>query len=68
MKTTYFSNSTLLGDVVLTALQRNFDPNGHDSNAEGVLDTNGGWTDDSLNVDELNLTLIMAKWVVRQFT
>ncbi|MQJ45556.1 hypothetical protein EI046_25115, partial [Escherichia coli] len=39
-------------------------PHGHDSNADGVLDTNGGWADDSLNVDELNITLDNgSKWV-----
>ncbi|GDO64472.1 flagellin structural protein [Escherichia coli] len=28
------------------------------------LDTNGGWADDSLNVDELNITLDNgSKWV-----
>ncbi|HFI7207550.1 TPA: autotransporter outer membrane beta-barrel domain-containing protein, partial [Escherichia coli] len=54
----YFSNSTLLGDVVFAStFNANFYPHGHDSNADGVLDTNGGWADDSLNVDELNITL-----------
>ncbi len=54
----YFSNSTLLGDVVFAStFNANFYPQGHDSNADGVLDTNGGWADDSLNVDELNITL-----------
>ncbi len=44
-------------------LNANFYPQGHDSNADGVLDTNGGWADDSLNVDELNITLDNgSKW------
>lgn len=61
----YFSNSTLLGDVVFAStFSANFYPHGHDSNADGVLDTNGGWADDSLNVDELNITLDNgSKWV-----
>ncbi|EHL0170851.1 autotransporter outer membrane beta-barrel domain-containing protein, partial [Escherichia coli] len=61
----YFSNSTLLGDVVFAStFNANFYPQGHDSNADGVLDTNGGWADDSLNVDELNITLDNgSKWV-----
>ena len=37
------------GDVAFTSTwNSNFDPNGHDSNGDGVKDTNGGWTDDSL--------------------
>ncbi len=37
---------------------------GHDSNGDGVLDTNGGWVDDAQNVDELNITLNNgSKWV-----
>ncbi len=61
----YFSNSTLLGDVVFAStFNANFYPHGHDSNADGVLDTNSGWADDSLNVDELNITLDNgSKWV-----
>ncbi|WP_414162925.1 autotransporter outer membrane beta-barrel domain-containing protein [Superficieibacter sp. BNK-5] len=61
----YFSNSTLLGDVVFnSSWNANFYPHGHDSNGDGVLDTNGGWADDSLNVDELNITLDNgSKWV-----
>lgn len=61
----YFSNSTLLGDVVFAStFNANFYPHGHDSNDDGVLDTNGGWADDSLNVDELNITLDNgSKWV-----
>ncbi|ENF91384.1 outer membrane autotransporter barrel domain protein [Escherichia coli P0305260.12] len=61
----YFSNSTLLGDVVFAStFNANFYPHGHDSNADGVLDTNGGWADDSINVDELNITLDNgSKWV-----
>lgn len=61
----YFSNSTLLGDVVFeSTFNANFYPQGHDSNADGVLDTNGGWADDALNVDELNITLDNgSKWI-----
>lgn len=34
----YFSNSTLLGDVVFAStFNANFYPQGHDSNADGVL-------------------------------
>lgn len=61
----YFSNSTLMGDVAFTSTwNANFDPSGHDSNGDGVKDTNAGWVDDSLNVDELNITLDNgSKWV-----
>lgn len=61
----YFSNSTLVGDVAFTSTwNANFDPSGHDSNGDGVKDTNAGWVDDSLNVDELNITLDNgSKWV-----
>ncbi|MBJ8998559.1 autotransporter outer membrane beta-barrel domain-containing protein [Citrobacter freundii] len=61
----YFSNSTLIGDVAFTSnWNANFDTIGHDSNGDGVADTNLGWADDSLNVDELNLTLDNgSKWV-----
>ncbi|EAA9449613.1 autotransporter outer membrane beta-barrel domain-containing protein [Salmonella enterica subsp. enterica serovar Mokola] len=61
----YFSNSTLMGDVAFTSTwNANFDPIGHDSNGDNVPDTNGGWADDGLNVDELNLTLDNgSKWV-----
>lgn len=61
----YFSNSTLMGDVAFTSTwNANFDPSGHDSNGDGVKDTNAGWVDDSLNVDELNITLNNgSKWV-----
>lgn len=60
-----FSNSTLLGDVVFSSTwNANFYPQGHDSNGDGTLDTNGGWAEDSLNVDELNITLDNgSKWV-----
>ncbi|MDN8598355.1 autotransporter outer membrane beta-barrel domain-containing protein [Citrobacter sp. S2-9] len=60
-----FSNSTLMGDVVFNStFNANFYPNGHDSSDDGVLDTNGGWADDNLNVDELNITLDNgSKWV-----
>jgi hypothetical protein len=58
------SNSTLRGDVVFNSRwNANFYANGHDSNNDGVLDTNGGWIDDGLNVDELNITLDNgSKW------
>ncbi|EML9215619.1 autotransporter outer membrane beta-barrel domain-containing protein [Citrobacter freundii] len=61
----YFSNSALIGDVAFTSnWNANFDTIGHDSNGDGVADTNLGWADDSLNVDELNLTLDNgSKWV-----
>lgn len=61
----YFSNSTLIGDVAFTSnWNANFDTIGHDSNGDGVADTNLGWADDNLNVDELNLTLDNgSKWV-----
>ena len=61
----YFSNSTLIGDDAFTSnWNANFDTIGHDSNGDGVADTNLGWADDSLNVDELNLTLDNgSKWV-----
>lgn len=60
-----FSNSTLMGDVVFTSnWNANFYPEGHDTANDGIYDTNGGWADDSLNVDELNLTLDNgSKWV-----
>lgn len=59
-----FSNSTLTGDVVFASTwNANFYPNGADSASDGVLDTNGGWADDGLNVDELNITLDNgSKW------
>lgn len=61
----YFSNSTLMGDVAFTSTwNANFDAAGDDANGDGVPDTNRGWADDSLNVDELNLTLDNgSKWV-----
>lgn len=60
-----FDHSTLMGDVLFTSTwNANFYPAGHDSNADGVINTNGGWVDDSLNVDELNITLDNgSKWV-----
>ncbi|MWN88911.1 hypothetical protein GQN24_28725, partial [Escherichia coli] len=63
-----FDHSTLLGDVELTSHWNNdgvfFYSTGHDSNGDGVLDTNGGWVDDAQNVDELNITLNNgSKWV-----
>lgn len=63
-----FDHSTLLGDVVFTSHWNNdgvfFYSTGHDSNNDGVLDTNGGWADDAQNVDELNITLDNgSKWV-----
>jgi outer membrane autotransporter protein len=59
-----FDNSTLLGDVVFNSTwNANFYPQGHDSNSDGAKDTNGGWADDALNVDELNITLDNgSKW------
>lgn len=59
-----FSNSTLTGDVVFASTwNANFDPAGHASVNGGVVDTNGGWVDDGLNVDELNITLDNgSKW------
>ncbi|EDF9812837.1 autotransporter outer membrane beta-barrel domain-containing protein [Salmonella enterica subsp. enterica serovar Tennessee] len=61
----YFSNSTLLGDVVFeSTFNEGFYPQGHDSNGDDVYDTNGGWADDTLNVDELNITLDNgSKWI-----
>ncbi|EAO9321383.1 TPA: autotransporter outer membrane beta-barrel domain-containing protein [Salmonella enterica subsp. enterica serovar Horsham] len=61
----YFSNSTLMGDVKFTSTWNlNFDEDGDDTNGDGVPDTNHGWADDGLNVDELNLTLDNgSKWV-----
>lgn len=58
------SNSTLTGDVVFNSTwNNNFDENGHSTIASGVINTNGGWADDSLNVDELNITLDNgSKW------
>ena len=60
-----FDHSTLMGDVAFNSTwNANFYPEGHDSTGNGVLDTNGGWADDSLNVDELNITLDNgSKWV-----
>lgn len=63
-----FDHSTLLGDVEFTSHWNNdgvfFYSTGHDSNGDGVLDTNGGWVDDAQNVDELNITLNNgSKWV-----
>jgi outer membrane autotransporter protein len=58
-------HSTLMGDVVFNSTwNANFDPVGHNSNSDDLADTNGGWADDSLNVDELNITLDNgSKWV-----
>ncbi|MCV5655550.1 hypothetical protein OFN54_29895, partial [Escherichia coli] len=37
---------------------------GYDTNNDGVADTNGGWSHDNDNVDELHLTLDNgSKWV-----
>lgn len=63
-----FDHSTLLGDVKFTSHWNNdgvfFYSAGHDTNGDGVLDTNGGWVDDAQNVDVLNLTLDNgSKWV-----
>ena len=61
----YFSNSTLMGDVVFNSnWNTNFVADGDDTNGDGVVDTNHGWADDGLNVDELNITLDNgSKWV-----
>ncbi|HFL5519115.1 TPA: autotransporter outer membrane beta-barrel domain-containing protein [Salmonella bongori] len=61
----YFSNATLMGDVDFTSTwNANFNATGDDTNGDGIADTNHGWADDSLNVDELNLTLDNgSKWV-----
>lgn len=58
--TATFDHSTLTGDVLFTSVFDNhFDPVGHDSNGDGVKDTNG-WDDQ----DSLNLTLTNgSKWV-----
>lgn len=58
--TATFDHSTLTGDVLFTSVfDNNFDPVGHDSNGDGVKDTNG-WDDQ----DSLNLTLTNgSKWV-----
>ena len=55
-----FNNSTLTGDVYFeSTFDENYYVGGHDSNADGTLDTNG-WDD----TDELNLTLDNgSKWV-----
>ncbi|MCW2106650.1 UNVERIFIED_ORG: hypothetical protein M2402_003833 [Rahnella aquatilis] len=55
-----FNNSTITGDVAfVSTFDENYYVGGHDSNADGVLDTNG-WDD----TDELNLTLDNgSKWV-----
>lgn len=64
----YFDHSTLLGDVEFSSHWNNdgefFYSTGYDSNGDGVKDTNGGWIDDSQNVDELNITLDNgSKWI-----
>lgn len=58
--TATFDHSTLTGDVLFSSVfDNNFDPVGHDSNGDGVKDTNG-WDDQ----DSLNLTLTNgSKWV-----
>lgn len=55
-----FNNSTITGDVYFeSSFDQNYYKGGHDSNGDGVLDTNG-WDD----TDELNLTLDNgSKWV-----
>lgn len=61
----FFSNLTLMGDVVFISIwNSNFDSNGYDFNGDGVKDINGGWIDDSFNVDELNFIFDNgSKWV-----
>lgn len=58
--TATFDHSTLTGDVLFySVFDKNFDPVGHDSNGDGIKDTNG-WDDQ----DSLNLTLTNgSKWV-----
>lgn len=60
-----FSNSTLTGDVLfVSTFNAGFAPNGEDTNGDGVADSNMGYADDSLNQDEMNLTLDNgSKWV-----
>jgi outer membrane autotransporter protein len=60
-----FSNSTLTGDVLfVSTFNTGFAPAGQDTNADGVIDSNMGYSDDSLNQDEMNLTLDNgSKWV-----
>lgn len=60
-----FNNSTLTGDVLFVSRFNNgFAPAGVDTNADGVIDSNLGYADDSLNQDEMNLTLDNgSKWV-----
>ena len=55
-----FNNSTIAGDVAfVSTFDENYYVGGYDSNADGVLDTNG-WDD----TDELNVTLDNgSKWV-----
>lgn len=55
-----FNNSTITGDVAfVSTFDENYYVGGHDSNADGVVYTNG-WDD----TDELNLTLDNgSKWV-----
>ncbi|ECE5745378.1 autotransporter outer membrane beta-barrel domain-containing protein [Salmonella enterica subsp. salamae] len=60
-----FNNSTLTGDVLfVSTFNSGFAPQGADTNADGVIDSNMGYSDDSLNQDEMNLTLDNgSKWV-----
>lgn len=59
-----FSNSTLTGDVAFSSTwNANFYPNGKYDDDGDFISTNGGWADDSLNVDELNIKLDNgSKW------
>ncbi|EBP6733541.1 autotransporter outer membrane beta-barrel domain-containing protein, partial [Salmonella enterica subsp. enterica] len=57
------ANADSNGDGVISASD-GFSPIGYDTNNDGVEDTNGGWSHDNDNVDELNLKLDNgSKWV-----
>ncbi len=57
------ANADSNGDGVINASD-GFSPIGYDTNNDGVEDTNGGWSHDNDNVDELNLKLDNgSKWV-----
>lgn len=60
-----FNNSTLTGDVLFVSdFNAGFAPQGADTNADGIIDSNLGYADDALNTDEMNLTLDNgSKWV-----
>ncbi|EGX8423331.1 autotransporter outer membrane beta-barrel domain-containing protein [Salmonella enterica] len=57
------ANADSNGDGVISASD-GFSKIGYDTNNDGVEDTNGGWSHDNDNVDELNLKLDNgSKWV-----